>query len=181
MLIGSLVELHVGLHSCLCFSHLKKLVLKASSTTLRYLLDTLLSIEFLQLFLIAILTAARYLVDRSRMVLHPQQLLDTWWIDRASVLDSVGLFLDTSSIPQLSTTFFSTPSSTDISIPLDTCICRDLLLALFKLPVRSRTHFTRPLSRYFSLFSPKHSHLTPIFVLQGFFKLFQEFLHLVSF
>ena len=32
MLIGSLVELHVGLHSCLCFSHLEKLVLKAGST-----------------------------------------------------------------------------------------------------------------------------------------------------
>ena len=36
MLIRSLVELHVGLHSCLCFSHLKKLVLKAGSTP-RYL------------------------------------------------------------------------------------------------------------------------------------------------
>ena len=32
MLIGSLVELHVGLHSCLCFSHLEKLVLKAGLT-----------------------------------------------------------------------------------------------------------------------------------------------------
>ena len=37
MLIGSLVELHVGLHSCLCFSHLEKLVLKACSTPPRYL------------------------------------------------------------------------------------------------------------------------------------------------
>ena len=37
MLIGSLVELHVGLHSCLCFSHLEKLVLNASSTPPRYL------------------------------------------------------------------------------------------------------------------------------------------------
>ena len=37
MLIGSLVELHVGLHSYLCFSHLKKLVLKAGSTPPRYL------------------------------------------------------------------------------------------------------------------------------------------------
>ena len=37
MLIGSLVELHVGLHSCLCFSQLEKLVLKAGSTPPRYL------------------------------------------------------------------------------------------------------------------------------------------------
>ena len=37
MLIGSLVKLHVGLHSCLCFSHLEKLVLKAGSTLPRYL------------------------------------------------------------------------------------------------------------------------------------------------
>ena len=181
MLIESLVELHVGLHSCLCFSHLEKLVLIAGSTPPRYLFDTLLSVELLQLFLIAIPIDSRYLVDRLRMALHPRQLLDTWWIDRASVLDSVGLFLDTSSIPQQSTTFFSIPSLTDILIPLDTCICRDLLLALFKLPVRSRTHFTRSLSRYLSLFSPKRSHLTPIFGPQGFFKLFQEFLHLVSF
>ena len=53
MLIGSLAELHVGLHSCLCFLHLEKLVLKAGSTPPQYLLDTLLSVELLQLFLIA--------------------------------------------------------------------------------------------------------------------------------
>ena len=37
MVFGSLVELHVGLHSCLCFSPLEKLLLKASSTPPRYL------------------------------------------------------------------------------------------------------------------------------------------------
>ena len=41
MLIGSLVKLHVGLHSCLCFSHLEKLLLivcfDTSSTPPRYL------------------------------------------------------------------------------------------------------------------------------------------------
>ena len=37
MLIGSLIELHVGFHSCLFFSHLEKLVLKAGSTPPRYL------------------------------------------------------------------------------------------------------------------------------------------------
>ena len=37
MLIESMVELHVGLHLCLCFSFLEKLLLKASSTPPRYL------------------------------------------------------------------------------------------------------------------------------------------------
>ena len=37
MLIGSLVELYVGLHSYLCFSPLKKLFWKAGSTPPRYL------------------------------------------------------------------------------------------------------------------------------------------------
>ena len=37
MVFESLVELHVGLHSCLCFSLLEKLLLKASSTPPRYL------------------------------------------------------------------------------------------------------------------------------------------------
>ena len=37
MVFGSLVKLHVRLHSCLCFSLLEKLVLKASSTRPRYL------------------------------------------------------------------------------------------------------------------------------------------------
>ena len=106
------------------------------------------------------------------MGLHPRQLLNTWWIDRASVLDSVKLFLNTSSIPQLSTIIFSTPPSTGVSIPLDTCICRDLLLALFKLLVRLGFHFIRSLSRYFSVFSPKtfssHSKLFSSRILQAF-------------
>ena len=107
--------------------------------------------------------ASRHLVDRLRFYswfcwVVPRHLLDTSTVDD----------------------HFSTPSSTSVSIPLDTCIYRDLLLALFKLPVRSEAHFIRYLSRYFSVFSPKLSHLTPIFTPQGFFKLFQEFLHLVS-
>ena len=164
MLIESLVELHVGLHSCLCFSHLEKLVLIVGSTPPRYLFDTLLSDELLQLSLIAIPTASRYLVDQSSFCswfcwIVPWHLLDTLAVDDH--------FLDT--------------SSTDISIPLDTYICQDLLLALFKLPVRFGTHFTRSLSRYFSDFSPKLSHLTPLTVPQGFFKIFQVFIYLVSF
>ena len=50
VLIGSLVELYVGLHSYLCFSHLKKLFWKAGLTPPQYLLDTLLSVELLKPF-----------------------------------------------------------------------------------------------------------------------------------
>ena len=66
MLIGSFVELDVGLHSCLCFSHLKKLVLKAGSTPC-----------CLSSFFSCFLSLSR-------------QFLDTWWIDRESscLLDS---------------------------------------------------------------------------------------------
>ena len=69
-----------------------------------------------------------------------RQLLNTWWIDRESscVLDSFStlggsielLFLDLmscSSIPQLSMTISSIPTSIASSIPLDTCIYRALL------------------------------------------------------
>ena len=48
MLIGSLVELYVGLHSYLCFSPLEKLFWKAGSTPPWHLLDTFLSIELLK-------------------------------------------------------------------------------------------------------------------------------------
>ena len=67
------------------------------------------------------------------------------------------------------------------STPLDTCICWDLLAALYKASARSGNHFLRSLSRYFFVFSPKtlssHSKVVP----QGFFKLFQVSLYLVSF
>ena len=195
MLIGLLVELHVRLHSCLCFSHLEKLVLKAGSTPPRYLIDTLLSVELLQLFLIAILIASRHLVDRSRMFLHPRQHLDTWWINREffCLLDSFStpggsieiliwyLMICSSTSHRyllLSMTIFL---DTFLDRCLDTFICRDLLLVYISFLVRSDLHFSRSLSRYFSVFSPKLSHLTQIFVPQGFFKLFQDFLHLVSF
>ena len=39
-------ELHVGLHSCLCFSHLEKLVLKVGSTPHRYLAVCRASLAF---------------------------------------------------------------------------------------------------------------------------------------
>ena len=76
----------------------------------------------------------------SSFLSQSRQLLDTWWIDReySYLLDSFStpsgsiklLFLDLipcCSIPQLSTTIFSIPTSIDSSILLNTCICRDLL------------------------------------------------------
>ena len=72
MVFGSLVELHVGLHSCLCFSLLEKLLLKASLTPSQHLLDTLLSVELLKLFLITTSTASRHLVDRLIKFLPPR-------------------------------------------------------------------------------------------------------------
>ena len=151
MLIGSLVELHVRLHSCLCFSHLEKLFLKRLA---RHLLDTLLSVELLQSFLIAISTTSRHLVDRSRMFLHPQQHLDTKWIDRECfcLLDSFStpggsikllflyLMICSSTPPRylyLSKTIFSIPSLTDVSTPSFVEIYR----CTIKSPCAIRTSF----------------------------------------
>ena len=115
VLIGSLVELYVGLHSCLCFSPLEKLFWKAGFTPPRYLFICQASQAFF--------------LSQSR------QLLDTWWIDWESscLLDSSLtpgglielLFLKLilcCSIPQLSTTTFSTPPLTASSIPPDTLV-----------------------------------------------------------
>ena len=116
-------------------------------------------------------------MDRSRLGLYARKLLDTWWIDWASILNSDELILDTSAVDE----HFLDTSSTDTLIPLDTCICRDLLASLYKASAWSGSHFHRSLSRYFSVFSPKtlssHSNLGS----QGFFKVFQVFLYLVSF
>ena len=78
ILIRSLVELHVGLHSCLCFSQFEKLVLKVGSTPPRYLAvcrpSSAFSYRNLDNFLIlggsiekapASSIALRHLVDRS--------------------------------------------------------------------------------------------------------------------
>ena len=176
MLIGSLVELHVGLHLCLCFSHLEKLFLKSLA---RHLLDTssiagYLS-SFLKLFLIAISPAPRYLVDLSRLDLYARQLLDTWWIDRASVLKSSVLILDTSSTPQLSTSISSTPPrqiSRYLSIPTSV---KNYWLSYIK-PMRDPVFISIDLSLDISLFlSQNHSNLTPILVLKDFPRFFKFF------
>ena len=75
-----------------------------------------------------------------------RHLLDTWWINRESfcfldsvstarsinrafVLDMVVYSSTHARQLHLSTTIFSTPTSTDFSMPLNTFICRDLLMA----------------------------------------------------
>ena len=175
MLIGSLVELHVGLHSWLCFSHLEKLFLKAGSTPPRYLLDSWLSVELPPAFSYRNLActsipggsieigsvcsiASRYLVDRSGFCsifwcVDPRYLLDTSAVDK--------YFLDT--------------SSTDISIHVDTCICRDLLAFLYKASARSGSHFHRSFSWCFSVSLPKTLQSHSYFGSQGFCKVFQVF------
>ena len=118
MLIGSLVELHVGLHSWLCFSRLKKLVFTSVSTPPRYLLDTLLSIKLLKPFsdrnpnsssipggsiknASASSIASRHLVDRSSFCswiwfLVTRYLLNTLAVDKHFLDTYLNSFQDTS-------------------------------------------------------------------------------------
>ena len=132
MLIGSLVELHVGLHLCLCFSPLEKLVLKYGLTPPQYLLDTLLSVELLKFYsyrnpdsssipggLIknapASSIAPWHLVDQSSFCSWIWFLVARYLLDTSAVNEH---FLDT-----------YLDSFLDISRYL---ICRALLKALFK-------------------------------------------------
>ena len=160
MWIGSLVELYVGLHSCLCFSPFEKLFWKAGSTPPRYL---------------AICRASQVFLSQSR------HLLNTWWIDRecSCLHDSFStpggsielLFLNLilcCSIPQLLMTNFSTPTSTASSTPLDTSYVEHYWRFYLNLLARFGSHFTRSLPQLLSLFSPKHSHFTPIVFLKVF-------------
>ena len=137
--------------------------------------------SFLSLFLIAIPIAPLYLVDQSRMLLPPRQLFDTQWIDRASVLGSDSLLIDTCSIPQLSTTIFSISTSIDSSIPLNTCIYRDLL----RVYIFSLRDLFLISSISLDLFSPVHLpntlSFTPSLFLEIFHAFFKIFLLLVSF
>ena len=129
---------------------------------------------------------------------HSQQLLDTWWIDRESScpLDSFSIaggqiellflhLMDCSSTPPrylyLLTTISLIPASIASSISLDTCIYWDLLrtyIFILRDPILiffDLSWFVRTCS------SPKHylSHSKPLPL--WFFKLFQDFLLLVSF
>ena len=178
VLIGSLVELYVWLHSYLCFSPLEKLFWKSWLDTSS--IPCYLS-SFSNLFLNAISTPPRYLVDRSTKLLPSWYLLDTWWINRASVLEFDSLLLDTCSIPQLSTTSFSTPTSTASLTPPDTSAVEHywrvyiyfhrnpFLISLISLDLSASVHLPNTLS------------FTPNLFIWDFFWLFQVFLHLVSF
>ena len=134
MLIGSLVELYVGLHSCLCFSPLEKLVLKCGLIPPQYLFDTLLSVELLKPFsyrnpdsssipggsienALASSIASRHQVDQSSFYswiwfLIARYLLNTSAVDKHFLDTYLNSFLDTSRY----------------------LICRALLKVLFKPP-----------------------------------------------
>ena len=118
VLIGSLVELYVGLHSWLCFSPLEKLVFESGSTPPRYLLDILLSVELLKPFSYrnpnsssipggsiknapTSSIASRHLVDRSSFCsriwfLVARYFLDTSTVDKHFLDTYLDSFLDTS-------------------------------------------------------------------------------------
>ena len=120
MLIGSLVELHVGLHSCLCFSHLEKLVLNAGSTPPQYLTVCRASSAFSNRnpdsFSIlggsikngfASSIASRHLVDQLSFYswfywVVPRHLLDTSVVDDHFLDTSLDRYLDTSRYLHLS-------------------------------------------------------------------------------
>ena len=109
--------------------------------------------SFLNLFLIAIPKAPRYLVDRSRMLLPPRQLLDTWWIDRASVLGSDSLLLDTSTVDNH---FLDTYLNRFLDTFRHLHLSR-FIEGLYILSSRSISHFF-DLSRFVrACSSPKHS------------------------
>ena len=180
VLIGSLVELYIGLHSYLCFSHLEKLFWKVGSTPPRHLFDTLLSVEPFKNFFkrnldtssilggsiekaLASSIALRHLVDRLSFCswiwfFVARYLLDTSTVDDQFLDTYLDSFLDTSRYLSY----------------------RALLKGLYILPSRSFSYFFDLSRSVCDCSSPKHSlfHFQPL--PQGFFKLLQVFLHLVS-
>ena len=168
MLIGSLVELYVGLHSYLCFSPLEKLFWKVGSTPPRHFLDTLLSIELLKPFsyrnlntssipggsiekVSASSIAPRHLVDRSSFCSWIWFFVAQYLLDTSAVDDQ---FLDTYLVSFLNTSRY--------------LICRALLKVLFKPPSWSVSHF-------FDLSTPVHLPNTLSFTLNLFLKVSSSF------
>ena len=142
-----------------------------------HLLDTLLSIELLKPFSYrnpdsssipggstenapASLIASRHLVDRSSFCSWIWFLVARYLLDTSTVEDHfLDNFLDT----------------------FRYLICLALLKVLFKPPLQSVSHFFDLSRSIRACSSPKHSLFTPNLFLWDFFKLFQVFLHLVSF
>ena len=117
--------------------------------------------SFLKLFLIAISIAPRHLVDQSRKFLTSRQLLDTWWIDRASFLLLMFFFLNSFSTLYLSMLLFLDTCLTDGLTPPRHLICRDLLM-VFKCTLCNPQLTSVDLSLIFLDFSsPKPLSLTP--------------------
>ena len=141
MLIGSLVEFHVELHSCLCFSHLEKLVLKAGSTPPQYLAVCRASLAFSYRNPDNFSILGGSIKNGSASSIASQHLMDrlrfcSWfcWVGPRHLLDT---------------------SAVDDHF-LDTCICQDLLLAL----KRKSTLAWNPLhSETSSSFDPTLSHI----------------------
>ena len=177
MWIGSLVELYVGLHSCLYFSPLEKLFWKAGSTPPRYLDICQASQAFsyrnpdsssIPIGSIenapASSIAPQHLVDRSNFYSWIWFLVARYLLNTLAVEDH---FLDTYLDNFLDTSQYLTS--------------RALLKVLFKPPSRSVSHFFDLSQSVRACSSPKRSlfHSQPL--PQCFFKLFQVFPHLVSF
>ena len=162
MLIRLLVELHVELHSCLCFSYLKKLVLKVGSTPPRYLAVCRASLAFSYLILdgfsipggsiekapVSSITSW-HLVDRSSFCSWIWWVVPWYLLDTSTVDDH---FLDTSQHLYLS-------SFTE---------------GLYIQSSRSNSHFFNLSRSIHTCSSPKHSlsHSKPLPL--WFFKLFQD-------
>ena len=119
--------------------------------------------SFSSIFLNAISTPPRYLVDRSSFCSWIWFFVDRYFLDTSAVAD---LFLDTYLDSFLDTSRYLS--------------CRALLKGLYILPSRFFSHFF-DLSQFVrERSSPKHSPFHSKTLRQGFFKLFQVFLHLVS-
>ena len=153
VLIGSLVELYVGLHSYLCFSPLEKLFWKASLTPPRYL---------------AICRASQAV-----FLTQSQHLLDTWWIDweGSCLLDSSStpggsielLFLKLIICCSIPSRYLSYRRPIPRHLPqqlLDTSrylSCRALLKGLYISQSRFFSHFFDLSRSVCDCSSPKHS------------------------
>ena len=140
MVFESLVELHAWLHSCLCFSLLEKLFLKASLTPSRYLAICRAS----KFFLIVISTPGGSIEKVSVPLIASRHL-----VNRSSLISYVSCFC-TSTLSwhlYLSTAKSSTPGLTPCSTPFDTFIFRALLRLYIFFLVWSEPYFSRSLSR----------------------------------
>ena len=154
MVFGSLVELHAWLHSCLCFSLLEKLFLKASSTPPWHILDTWLSIELLRSFFYRNLDRSSTAGGSNKKVPRPS-IASRHLVDQSSLNSCVWCF-----VPRhfLDTYICRQPNPQHLARHLD----RHLLLSRFTEPlyigsVWSILHFCQSLSWYLCLLTSQNS------------------------